>query len=640
MEDETAKICLGRLGSPCSLHCCTPGGPRARERRCNDAEFRLPTRCPAKNCSSPALPDCVYTTHVSAAWLRCLPLLHCSHRRRPVPPPPVQRRRTAEQPRDDDDDIYLLQTRPQCRERGKVHLLQTARDLLPQFSSFRRLGLFAHALRPLPLPLCKSGAEPNEFSAQLQRPSIDSGSTVASDDAWDDMDADTPVQPMSPSELEAGVNMLFERNSSLAKLQPPTLPQMPSGASTPVLSSTSTLDGNPIVSYPPPPATWTNMPHKDQLAILAFSRFVDFFQMASLQTYMVHQLKSFDHSLPDSVISHQSGILQGAFTAAQIITSIIWGRVADQPNVGRKMVLNIGLIGTGISCVGVGFSTTFGQAVAWRILGGAVNGTVGAARTMVAETVDKRWHSRAFLLLPVAFNFANMLGPILGSLLVDPLESYPRLFGPNSTFGGKDGVHWLGHNPYALANLLSTALLFLEAAVVALYLRETLHSGREMAVSRFDPIQLCKSVYSRVVTSRNAGYAIVDAGQSNSLLAGRDETSIELPRLKTEVMMEQDAPRVPQILPFGKIWTSNVLWTLLSIAIFDFHMGAFANLWILFLSTSRVFVPTDPPFAEATPLLPPPMTPDDAATQAIRIRSTPHPARSAFKFSGGLAFPP
>ncbi|KAK4943636.1 hypothetical protein LTR66_014587, partial [Elasticomyces elasticus] len=490
----------------------------------------------------------------------------------------------------------------------------------------------SHGLDALP--------RPNEFSAQLQRPSIDSSSTVASDDAWDDMDSDTPVEPMSPSELEAGVHMMFERNSSLAKLQPPTLPQMPSGASTPVLSSTSTLNGNPIVSYPPPPATWTNMPHKDQLAILAFSRFVDFFQMASLQTYMVHQLKSFDHSLPDSVISHQSGILQGAFTAAQIITSIIWGRVADQPNVGRKMVLNIGLIGTGISCVGVGFSTTFGQAVAWRILGGAVNGTVGAARTMVAETVDKRWHSRAFLLLPVAFNFANMLGPILGSLLVDPLVSYPRLFGPNSTFGGKDGAHWLGHYPYALANLLSTALLFLEAAVVTLYLRETLHSCREMAVSRFDPIQLCKSVYSRVVTSRNAGYAIVDAGQSNSLLAGRDETSIELPRLKTEAMMGQDAPRVPQILPFGKIWTSNVLWTLLSIAIFDFHMGAFANLWILFLSTSRVFVPTDPPFTEAIPLLPPPMTPDDAAPQAIRIRSTSHPPRSAFKFSGGLAFPP
>jgi len=157
------------------------------------------------------------------------------------------------------------------------------------------------------------------------------------------------------------------------------------------------------------------MPNKPQLAILALSRFVDFFQMAALQTYMVHQLKSFDPSLPDSTISHQAGVLQGSFTAAQIITSILWGRAADQPGVGRKLVLNIGLIGTGITMLGVGFSTTYSQAVFWRVLGGAVNGTVGSARTMVAECVDKRWHPRAFLLLPAAFNVANVAGPSMTS---------------------------------------------------------------------------------------------------------------------------------------------------------------------------------------------------------------------------------
>lgn len=180
---------------------------------------------------------------------------------------------------------------------------------------------------------------------------------------------------------------------------------LPPGANSPA------PDSQDVVTYPPPPATWMNMPNKGQLAILALSRFVDFFQMASLQTYMVHQLKSFDPSLPDSTISHQAGMLQGSFTAAQIITSILWGRAADQPGVGRKMVLNIGLVGTGISMLGVGFSSTYHQAVVWRVLGGAINGTVGSARTMVAEVVDKRWHPRAFLLLPAAFNVANVAGP-------------------------------------------------------------------------------------------------------------------------------------------------------------------------------------------------------------------------------------
>lgn len=181
---------------------------------------------------------------------------------------------------------------------------------------------------------------------------------------------------------------------------------LPEGAGTPHPDSEHV-----VVTYPPPPATWWNMPNKGQLAILCSSRFVDFFQMAALQTYMVHQLKSFDPSLPDSVISHQAGLLQSAFTASQIVSSILWGRAADQPGVGRKLVLNIGLVGTGVGCIGVGFSSTFYQAVAWRMLSGAVNGTVGAARTMVAESVDKRWHPRAFLLLPAAFNIANVLGP-------------------------------------------------------------------------------------------------------------------------------------------------------------------------------------------------------------------------------------
>lgn len=174
----------------------------------------------------------------------------------------------------------------------------------------------------------------------------------------------------------------------------------------------------PIDHCKPPPASWATLPHKGQLAVLAFSRFVDFFQMASLQTYMVHQLKSFDAALPDSSISHQAGVLQGSFTAAQIVTAVVWGRVADAPWCGRKRVLLVGLVGTAFSCIGVGFSQTFLQATLWRMFGGAINGTIGSARTMVAETVDKRFHSRAFLLLPLAFNFANILGPSKSPLLV------------------------------------------------------------------------------------------------------------------------------------------------------------------------------------------------------------------------------
>lgn len=157
--------------------------------------------------------------------------------------------------------------------------------------------------------------------------------------------------------------------------------------------------------------TWLNIPNKRALAILALSRLVDFWQMASLQSYMVEQLRSFDIGIPSTSLSYQTGMLQGSFTFAQVVTSILWGRAADSPLIGRRTVLLIGLLGTGVSCIGVAFSQSFVEIVTWRILGGAINGTVGAARTMVAESVDRKWHSRAFLLLPVAFNIANILGP-------------------------------------------------------------------------------------------------------------------------------------------------------------------------------------------------------------------------------------
>ena len=61
---------------------------------------------------------------------------------------------------------------------------------------------------------------------------------------------------------------------------------------------------------------------------------------------MFYQLKWFDPSLPDSVIASQAGMLHASFTAAQLCTALLWGRVADSKWAGRKTVLMIGLAGT------------------------------------------------------------------------------------------------------------------------------------------------------------------------------------------------------------------------------------------------------------------------------------------------------
>jgi len=61
------------------------------------------------------------------------------------------------------------------------------------------------------------------------------------------------------------------------------------------------------------------------------------------------------------------------------------------------------------------------------------------------------------------------------------------------------------------------------------------------------------------------------------LLSGREGSSIEMDRMGDNMDLmdsnEKGQQRPPQRLPFRRVWTSNVLWTLVSIAIFDFHMG-------------------------------------------------------------------
>jgi hypothetical protein len=345
---------------------------------------------------------------------------------------------------------------------------------------------------------------------------------------------------------------------------------------------------------------------------------VDFYQVASLQAFMFHQLQSFNPTAPDSEISFQTGVLQGVFTLAQIFTGVIWGRVADASWGGRKFVLLIGLIGTGISCIGIAFSTTFAAAVTWRFLGGAVNGTVGAARTTLAETVDKKYHSRAFLLLPLAFNIANIFGPILGGLLADPVAAYPTLFGPNSTFGGEHGVAGLIKYPYAAANLLSALLLFMDAAWIFLGLRET---QQGLKYDRDRGLELAATIkyWARRTMFRRFGYTSLNqvdgpgpgtADDDEELTSSVAMTQLQPPSLVRKESSSSIKPAANTTRPSTRavFTTPNVLLVLLTVAIFDFQMGGFASLWLVFLSSSR-------------------RNPSDSINLP-------------FHFTGGLAFPP
>ncbi|KAL7810812.1 major facilitator superfamily domain-containing protein [Trichoderma gracile] len=323
------------------------------------------------------------------------------------------------------------------------------------------------------------------------------------------------------------------------------------------------------------PVTWMSLPRKDQLFILFLSRLVDFLQVASLQAYVFFQLKTFDDSLSDAQISQQAGILQGCFTGAQVMTAILWGKAADASWCGRKRVLLIGLAGTAVSCLGYGFATTFFWAAFWRAFGGAVNGTVGIIRTMIAEiTKEKKYQSRAFLLLPMSFNVAGILGPIMGGMLAESSQTLPGLFGEKAVFG----FQWVRDYPYALPSLINAATLTIVTVVIFLFLEETSRARRHKPDIG---LKLGYRIKAAILDDKQSDYARIPAWEAYAMEDYAD----------TGILAEKPVTRIRQ-LPFRRLWTRNVLFTLLTGAFYDFHLGAFGNMWSLFLSTPRYIIPT------------------------------------------------
>ena len=215
-------------------------------------------------------------------------------------------------------------------------------------------------------------------------------------------DAPQEVEPQRPSILPRA-SSIARHASFLDEDEAPPKSQSP--------------PSTPTKQDKPGSVSWRDLPKKSQLAVLTLARLSEPLTQTSLQAYMFYQLKSFNPSLPTSTISAQAGMLQSSFTAAQFVTAIMWGRMADAEWGGRKRVLLIGLAGTGISCVGFGFSRTFWQAMVFRTLGGSLNGNVGVMRTMISEIIkEKRFQSRAFLLLPMCFNIGTFGGMPLSSI--------------------------------------------------------------------------------------------------------------------------------------------------------------------------------------------------------------------------------
>ncbi|KAL4892487.1 major facilitator superfamily domain-containing protein [Aspergillus ambiguus] len=323
--------------------------------------------------------------------------------------------------------------------------------------------------------------------------------------------------------------------------------------------------------------TWSSLPNKRQLAVLTLLKISEGMSRRSYSAFLFHQLKWFDPSLPDSTISSQAGIIQGSSTAIQIFSATLLGRLADTALIGRKNTLMIGLIGFAISSIGLAFSRNFITAAISLAVGGAVNGNAGLIRTILAETLtEKKYQSRAFLLLPLSGTIGAMVGPVIGGGLADPVQTYPSLFGPDSLLGGKDGVKWMIHWPYALPNLVSALVCLCATAISILGLDET----HEAARHRIDWGRRAGKAIVRRLCARRSRYKYQPLSEHTSSIDPAEEGAAADEARPANLEAASTSGKSLLQMP-------NVLLTLVSRFLFIFHIQTNNAMLLIFYPTPR-----------------------------------------------------
>lgn len=340
---------------------------------------------------------------------------------------------------------------------------------------------------------------------------------------------------------------------------------------------------------PKPKINWSDLPNKDQLFLLALCRLSEPLSNVCLLPYIFYLVRSVlpasstaDTSTADSaLISQSSGLLVAAFPLAQFAVSLAWGHISDHH--GRRPSILLGLLVSAVSNAAFGLSRSLPALFFWRALAGVANGNVGLMRGMTAEIVrERRFQTKAFLLLPLVFNSGMVFSLALGGLLADPVVNLPWAFGKNGLLnfaGGEEGVKWALEYPYALPGLMNAGMLGTAFVLSWLWLAETL-PGKEgtsdigLRAGGF-LVRLVRNIRG---TRNHAEYMpVID---DEAPLSPSSPASPAEPEPKP-----LEAPKKPPRLPFRKIFTTDVLTAMTAFGILPMHNSAFMHIFPVYLST-------------------------------------------------------
>src|SRR5918998_801703 len=109
------------------------------------------------------------------------------------------------------------------------------------------------------------------------------------------------------------------------------------------------------------------------------------------------------------------GLLFASYSVMQLIFSPILGGLSDK--YGRRPVLFLSIIGTGIGFVMLGLANSLWMLFAGRILDGITGGNISTAQAYIADITTTENRAKGMGMFGAAFGLGFIFGPAIGGIL-------------------------------------------------------------------------------------------------------------------------------------------------------------------------------------------------------------------------------
>lgn len=109
------------------------------------------------------------------------------------------------------------------------------------------------------------------------------------------------------------------------------------------------------------------------------------------------------------------GLLIAAYSAAQVISTPILGRLSDR--YGRRPLLLLSVLGTAIALIMLGLADALWILFAARLLDGFTGGNISVAQAYITDVTDEKNRAKGLGLIGAAFGLGFIVGPALGAFL-------------------------------------------------------------------------------------------------------------------------------------------------------------------------------------------------------------------------------